>query len=421
MGYEFCQKLLGEDYQYILATHIDHDHIHNHIIVNNTNINTHKTFETEFNQGKKPERAWSKVRELSDEICRNHCLSVIAEPEKNTGVSHYERDMQIEGKSWKEKLRNKLAKIIMKSDSFEDFLRRCDKKNIEVVYAPTHKYKIKYRMEGQERFIRGETLGEFYTADTIMEQIEAIKKINKAKQLIAEMSKPRVTETPEVKPLERTVTPTPQVTEIKPTAPIPETKPTEKKIDVWADIRGMGRVDEMIADLESAGVTSLDMLKSFFWNVKHDDDHTDELASLSKDIKAVDTLITKMKHLAEIEPIYKEYQSKSGWSQSRFKKKNADTIEDYESTKKYIIEHRKPYYVDGKPPNIADLRCKAKSLKSEYSTLAIEHEKFLTKKTAAHKYTKQVRQYLLQKQADKHNEQSRQRTQSQKRNKYTLE
>ena len=42
VGLEFCQKLLGENYQYILATHVDHEHIHNHIIVNNTNSNTHK-------------------------------------------------------------------------------------------------------------------------------------------------------------------------------------------------------------------------------------------------------------------------------------------------------------------------------------------------------------------------------------------
>lgn len=68
-----------------------------------------------------------------------------------------------------------------------------------------------------------------------------------------------------------------------------------------------------------------------------------------------------------------------------------------------------------------NLKNMLKELKSEYSPLAAEHEKSLTKKTAAHKYTKQVRQYLLQKQADKQNEQSRQRTQSQKRNKYTLE
>lgn len=98
------------------------------------------------------------------------------------------------------------------------------------------------------------------------------------------------------------------------TSEFPEVKPTEKKEDRWTDIHGMHNADEMIAELESAEVMSLDMLKSFMWNVHHDDNHTDELASLKKEIKAIDTLISKMKHRDEIAPIYKEYKSKSGWS-----------------------------------------------------------------------------------------------------------
>lgn len=418
MGLEFCQRLLGEDYQYILATHIDHEHIHNHIIVNNTNINTHRTFETEFNQGKKSERAWAKVRELSDEICRKHCLSVIDEPEKKKAVLHFERDMQKEGKSWKEKLRYKIAEIACNSKDLADFFNQCTANGIEYVYKPNNKYKLKFRMQGQERFTRAETLGEEYTAERIAEQIGIIQKVNQSKRHIAEISKPK---TPEVNPLERTVAPIPQVTEVKPTVPIPETKPTEKKIDMWADIRGMRGADEMIAELESAGVTSLDMLKSFFWNIKHLDDHSEELPPLQAEIKAIDTLIAKIKHLEEISPIYKEYKSKSGWSQSRFKKKNVDTIEDYEKTAEYIKEHCKPYYVDGKPPKMLDLLDKSNALKSQYNALSAEQEKFLTKKTAAHKYTRQVKHYFDEQHMKREREKSQQRTHSQYHKKNTLE
>ena len=41
---ELCHRLLQEQYQYVLAVHEDHDHIHAHIIVNNTNFVTGKTF-----------------------------------------------------------------------------------------------------------------------------------------------------------------------------------------------------------------------------------------------------------------------------------------------------------------------------------------------------------------------------------------
>ncbi len=356
------------------------------------------------------------MRELSDEICKKYSLSVIDEPEKKKAVSHFERDMQKEGKSWKEKLRYRIAEIVCNSKDLADFFSQCTANEIEYVYKPSNKYKLKFRMNGQERFTRAETLGEEYTAERIVEQIEIIQKVNQSKRNIAEISMPRVAETSKLQ-----MPKTPEVTPFAPTPQISETKPTEKKIDVWADIRGMRGADEMIADLESAGVMTLDMLKSFMWNIHHDDDHSDELESHSKDIKAVNTLISKMKHLAEIELIYKEYKAKSGWSKSRFQKKNADTIEDYENTKKYILEHRKPYYVDDKPPTMADLKNKLNELKSEYNTLAAEYNNFMTRKTAAQKYTRQVKHYFDEQHIKRERERSQQKLHSQKRNKYTLE
>ena len=174
----------------------------------------------------------------------------------------------------------------------------------------------------------------------------------------------------------------------------------------------------IIAELESAGVDSLNILKSFMWNIRHDDDHTDELASLKKEIKAIDTLISKIKHRDEIAPIYKEYKSKSGWSQSRFRKKNADVLLDYEKTITYIKEHYKPFYVNDKPTTMLD---KSNALKSKYNTLVAEHEVFMKKKTAAQKYTKQVKKYLDEQYMKRERERSQQRSYSQQKNKNTLE
>jgi len=388
VGEELCDRFLKGKYQYVLAVHTDHEHIHCHIIFNNINISTNRSFETEENQGKKSERAWAKLRAVSDEICREHGLSVIEEPQKNTGISHFERDMQKEGKSWKEKLRAKIAEIAYYSKNLDDFFRNCTESGIEYVYKPNNKYKLKFRMQGQERFTRAETLGEEYTAERIAEQIEMIQKLNQSKQNIAE---------------------------------IPEVKPTEKKEDKWEDIRGMRNADVIIAELESAGVESLNVLKSFMWNVRHDDDHTDELASLKKEIKAVDTLISKMKHLDEIAPIYKEYKSKSGWSQSHFRKKNADIIEDYEKTVEYIKEHRKPFYADDKPPTMLDLIDKSNALKSRYNTFLSEHEAFVVRRDTASKYTRQVKKYLDEQYMKRERERSQQRNYLQQKKKSELE
>ena len=61
-----------------------------------------------------------------------------------------------------------------------------------------------------------------------------------------------------------------------PVTPIPqpiESKPPETKKDTWDSIRGMGRADEIIADLEAGDIMSFSELSGFFFNTPHSDDH----------------------------------------------------------------------------------------------------------------------------------------------------
>jgi relaxase/mobilization nuclease family protein len=176
----------------------------------------------------------------------------------------------------------------------------------------------------------------------------------------------------------------------------------------------MRNADTMIADLEAGGITSLDDLRSFFWNTHHNDDHTDELALLKKKYTFIDTLIAKIQHRDELALIYKEYKSKSGWAQSRFKKKNAAQIDDYEQTADYIKKHSKPLIVDGEFPPIYDLMGMSNKLKSKYNELLPEHTKLVTKHDTAKKYTKQVKRYL----DEQYNRREREKSQQKKKNNY---
>ena len=401
IGEELCDRYLKGDYQYVIAVHHDKSHLHCHIIFNNTNLYNGLSFTTEHNQGRKSERAWAELREISDEICAEHGISVISEPEKGHGVSHFERNMQKEGKSWKDKLRVRIAEVMLYSRDFKDFLEKCSECSIEYVYKPSNKVKLKFRLsgDGQQKFTRADTLGADFTPERIAEQIAEIQEKLNATAI-----------NPKPEPSARTPQPTPT-----------ESKAPEKKEDPWKAIRGMGRANEIIADLEAGGVMSFSELSGFFFNTPHSDDHTTERADLKKKFTAIDTLIAKMKHRDELEPVYKEYQGKSGWSQSRFKKKNAATIEDYEQTVKYIKEHIKKYAVDGKPPTMLDLLEKSNKLKSKWNRLNVEHTAFLTKRETAKKYTRQVRQYINEQQMKREREKSRQRTQAKHRNKNTLE
>ena len=465
----------------MLAVHNDKQHLHCHIIFNNTNLYNGLSFTYEHNQGKVKDRSWAQLRAISDELCKEHGISVI-EP-KSKGVSHFERDMQKEGKSWKDKLRVRIAEVMLYSRDFKDFLEKCSECGIEYVYKPSNKVKLKFRLsgDGQQKFTRADTLGADYTAERIAEQIaeiqEKLSAANVTPDMLIELPKPVAVPKPEPKPTQTVTAPTkpkqsaepetitetsetakrkaaaeqvekffaarrarrqaqldmlnasaskPVEPKSEPSAPTPQPTPTEskapeKKEDPWKAIRGMGRANEIIADLEAGGVMSFSELSGFFFNTPHSDDHTTELADLKKKFTAIDTLIAKMKHRDELEPVYKEYQGKSGWSQSRFKKKNAATIEDYEATVKYIKEHIKRYAVDGKQPTMLDLLEKSNKLKSKWNRLNVEHTAFLTKRETAKKYVRQVRQYINEQQMKREREKYRQKKLTQQRKKDTLE
>lgn len=171
----------------------------------------------------------------------------------------------------------------------------------------------------------------------------------------------------------------------------------------------------MIAELEQGGVMSYSELSSFFFRYKRKDDHTDELEKLKNIIDPIEELFKKMKYHDTLVPVYREYKSKTGWSQSRFRKKNAEQIEAYEKTSAYIKEHIKSYYVDGKPPTIGDLMDMSNKLKTQYDSLLPEHNAFLTKKAVAGKYTKVVKNYVNEKEMKRRREISNQKIKQKKK------
>ena len=474
IGEELCDRYLKGDYQYVIAVHHDKSHLHCHIIFNNTNLYNGLSFTTEHNQGRKSERAWAELREISDEICAEHGISVIEPIGK--GVSHYENEMQKEGKSWKEKLRVRIAEVMLYSRDFADFLRNCTASGIEYVYTPQNKYKLKFKLsgDGQQRFTRADTLGADFTPERITEQIaeiqEKLSAANVTHDMLIEPPKPVVPK-PEPKPTppkpaepvqgRRLITEellarvreqkASQATQPTATTPKPDTdrtvitaeeflaplydkpetsqpapeptenKAPEKKEDPWAEIRGMRDSDEMIADLEAGGITSLDDLRGFFWNFKHPDDHTDELAKLRAKIEPIDKLIAMMEQHSQNYAIYKEYQERSAFTQKHFRKKNAAAIDAFQEADKYIAEHIKPYYIKGKPPKLSDLQAKSTKLKEKYNALVPEHNAFVTKRDTAKKYTRQVRRYIEAKEQQERNRQYQEKKRTQQRRKDTLE
>ena len=159
IGKQFADELLGGKYEYVLATHVDREHIHNHIIFNAVNFVDHHAY-------KSYKKIYYDMREISDRICKENGLSVIP-PTQGKGMEYKEYSEAKQGTSWKQKLRFAIDKNIKFAKDFDDFIRLMQESGYEV---KSGKY-ISFRAEGQERFTRTKTIGENYTEERIRERI----------------------------------------------------------------------------------------------------------------------------------------------------------------------------------------------------------------------------------------------------------
>lgn len=177
VGKELCEKFLKGEYQYFLAIHTDTDHTHLHVIFNNVNRKNGRTFETNMNQGKVKERAWKKLIDLSDEVCKRHHLDVIEHPERTKSKSHWEWDMNRQGLSWTAKLKYTIDQVVKASEDFDDFIRKCAEYGVLVEYNPDHKIDLKFMLSEQKernpraKMTRARTLGWYYETRQIKDRI----------------------------------------------------------------------------------------------------------------------------------------------------------------------------------------------------------------------------------------------------------
>ena len=159
IGKQFADEILGGKYEYVLTTHIDKDHVHNHLIFNAVDF-------VDYHAYKSYKRIYYDMREVSDRLCKENGLSVIP-PSQNKGMSYKEYTEAKRGTSWKQKLKQTIDRIVITAKDYDDFLRLMQEAGYEIKPG---KY-ISFRAEGQERFTRSKTIGENYTEERIKERI----------------------------------------------------------------------------------------------------------------------------------------------------------------------------------------------------------------------------------------------------------
>ena len=160
IGRQLADEVLQGKYPYVLTTHIDKGHVHNHIIFCAVDMVNQRKYVSS-------RQSYAYIRRTSDRLCKEHGLSVVM-PGQDRGKSYAEWDAHRKGTSWKAKLKAAIDAAIPQAKDFDDFLRLLQEQSYEVKRG---KY-VSFRAPGQERFTRCKTLGEAYTEEAITERIK---------------------------------------------------------------------------------------------------------------------------------------------------------------------------------------------------------------------------------------------------------
>lgn len=188
VGKKLADRVLEGKYSYVIATHIDKEHIHNHIIfcaVDNINHNHYHDCR----------KTYSRIRNLNDQLCKEHGLSVI-KSSKRRSLKYNKWSANQSLQNLQRQLRKDINQSIKYSSSYDEFLTFMKAKGYEIKNSSlgedSRKY-ISFKALGSDAYIRGRasSMGGNYTKEKIFERIKNKKqssypniKTQKIRQLI---------------------------------------------------------------------------------------------------------------------------------------------------------------------------------------------------------------------------------------------
>ena len=156
----FARKAFGDNCQVVIATHVDKQHIHSHIIINAYGID-----------GRKYNDNWTirkELRDISDRVCLAFGIKPI-EPKKGVSqnAAYNEWEHKQRGTSWKQKIRLEIDGLILKVKNVDELLAELEMLGYTIKRG---KY-ISVKAPDQQRAVRLKTLGEDYTVESLASRI----------------------------------------------------------------------------------------------------------------------------------------------------------------------------------------------------------------------------------------------------------
>lgn len=330
IGVKFAQQYLGNEHQFIVTSHIDKDHIHNHIVFNATNYKTLKSFNS------KKKHIIDDLRILNDELCKEYGLSVIDNP-KQKGISQKEYYARKYDRSYKAKLEKIIDNAIMNSDTWEDFLELMER-NCNVKYGQH----IAFKQVGQEKFTRAKSLGIDYSEQSLKYRI-----FHKE----FEMERP-----PRFKFL----------------IDKSQSKFQEKEnrgLQHWATLQNIDTLAKLANDLQSIQLSKDELLKKV-------SELKTRMDANGKSIDKIDNEIFELSNLLEAQEIYKNSFPlinglKSSKNKAEYKRTHYAAFKEYDRVKALLNKYKN---ADGKLPSVTSINDKIEELKVERSVLYLDYQ-----------------------------------------------
>lgn len=167
LGVQLIESMTGGSHEYVIATHTDKGHVHNHIIFNPVNLETGHRF-------RMPKTMLGEFRAKSDELSRAAGLSVIdREPQAfgKTGWSQSELYRVVKGDSGQQYIRTEIDKAARTARSWDELEASLMKRGVEVHRRGGVNGTLSFQVYGSRRPVRDYKLGRAFTEDSIMARL----------------------------------------------------------------------------------------------------------------------------------------------------------------------------------------------------------------------------------------------------------
>ena len=181
IGRELALKLTKGNHAFVVCTHVDKHHVHNHIIINSTALDCTRKFRNFWGS------TWA-IRRMNDKLCLEHGLSIVENPKPSR--DHYGTWLgNTKQPSFQEQLRRAIdAALEERPKDFEDFLKKLEAAGIEV---NRERKNLRLRGPGQKNYTRCNTLKGDYTEQAIQERIEGTRTV-KPRRTFSQKPAPKV-------------------------------------------------------------------------------------------------------------------------------------------------------------------------------------------------------------------------------------